>query len=175
MENTLCYIPARWSICTVPSNLLDSRENWSNSPFASQSHTQYLDFRHGDRDVSWLNAELHTLPLVGGKPLRFSRPFAAVLARATKERKQKRDRHKDGGSETGRRERERDKSVGREMEDIKGGEGNVRKRKGESNRRRGEKGERIWATVKLIWQSYKDDKQAQPSPSQKTGAITEDK
>lgn len=45
-----------------------------------------LDFRHGDGDVSGLHGELHTLPLVGGKPLGFSCSLTAVLARTPAQR-----------------------------------------------------------------------------------------
>lgn len=39
-----------------------------------------LDFRHGDGDIFGLDSELHTLPLVGSKPLGLSGALAAVLA-----------------------------------------------------------------------------------------------
>lgn len=39
----------------------------------------HLDLGHGDRDVPGLHSELHTLPLVGGKPLGLSCSLTAVL------------------------------------------------------------------------------------------------
>lgn len=52
----------------------------------------YLDFRHGDGDVSRLNGELHALIKVGGEPLRFSCSFAPVLTRTTACAEKKRQR-----------------------------------------------------------------------------------